>query len=112
MSEATNIVEKIVMSAGGYEAFAKRMGGTMSRQSLREIVRGNRVPTAETRRRMVKASRGRLGEADVISITGRFLEEGANPMWDADEDELRHWIWERATQGAREQRKRNRRVRR
>lgn len=114
MSDDTNIIEEVIGDLGGYQAFAKRMGVSVSSTALRDIARGERIPSEIMRRRIVRASEGRLSEADVIAASGQTepshtAKYGVHPMWTAPDDDLRYWIWKTAADGARKQRLLNRR---
>jgi hypothetical protein len=113
----SNIVMEVIEDLGGYSVVARAMGGQLSAMQLKEVAMGRRVPGETNRRRLVKVSRGRLTEKDIIAITGRETHDSGpkflvHPMWDADEDDLRHWIWQTSVDGARAQLKANRRRRR
>lgn len=100
-----NILQQTIRDQGGAVKFAKRCGPTMDTTSLRLIARGQRIPRPETRRTIVRAAGGRLTEEEIIAITGTAVAQvgavyNVHPMWNAPEDELRHWIWSRETSGA------------
>lgn len=113
-----NMVQKIILEMGGYGAFSRKMGNGQNTSTLRDIASGKRVPGDIVRRRIVRASRGRLSEADIIAITGKESAGSqapynpVDPMWEAGEDERRQMIAKRASDAAKRQRKENERRKR
>lgn len=112
-----NIVQKVILDMGGYQRFSVLMQESQSSTAIREIAEGKRIPAEITRRKMVKASRGRLTERDIIAISGRTRHDSAakfevDPMWDSEPDDLRRTIWRKSMLAARKQRLANERRRR
>jgi len=104
MTAHTNPLLDVIFAAGGYAKFAKAMGTTTNSAVLQAIAAGKRIPSERLRAAIVKASKGKLTEQDVIALSGRAEYERkyseVDSHWDLPEDERRQWIAEKAAQGA------------